>query len=90
MNVEQKVLDLVGRAMGRFSMLRPGDICAWPAGVRNGHHLQNRSNDDCIFLAISAGDRDADNGEYPDIDMTFGPGGYARKDGTPYASKRIP
>jgi tRNA 2-thiocytidine biosynthesis protein TtcA len=24
-NVEQKVLDLIGRAMGRFSMLRPGD-----------------------------------------------------------------
>jgi len=25
MNIEQKVLDAMGRAMGRFSMLRPGD-----------------------------------------------------------------
>jgi tRNA 2-thiocytidine biosynthesis protein TtcA len=34
MNVEQKVLDLVGRAMGRFSMLRPGDRIA--VGVSGG------------------------------------------------------
>ena len=34
MNIEQKVLDLVGRAMGRFSMLRPGDRIA--VGVSGG------------------------------------------------------
>jgi tRNA 2-thiocytidine biosynthesis protein TtcA len=34
MNVEQKVLDLVGRAMGRFSMLQPGDRIA--VGVSGG------------------------------------------------------
>src|SRR3954471_1165405 len=34
MNVEQKVLDLMGRAMGRFSMLRPGDKVA--VGVSGG------------------------------------------------------
>ena len=34
MNVEQKVLGLVGRAMGRFSMLRPGDRIA--VGVSGG------------------------------------------------------
>jgi tRNA 2-thiocytidine biosynthesis protein TtcA len=33
-NVEQKVLDAVGRAMGRFSMLRPGDRIA--VGVSGG------------------------------------------------------
>ena len=33
-NIEQKVLDLVGRAMGRFSMLRPGDKVA--VGVSGG------------------------------------------------------
>ena len=33
-NVEQKVLDLMGRAMGRFSMLRPGDKVA--VGVSGG------------------------------------------------------
>ncbi len=72
------------------TVVRPGDVCAWPANARNGHHLQNRSTKDCVFIAISAGDRDADHGEYPDIDMVFGPDGYARKDGTPYPAKRIP
>jgi len=34
MNVEQRVLDAIGRAMGRFSMLRPGDKIA--VGVSGG------------------------------------------------------
>jgi tRNA 2-thiocytidine biosynthesis protein TtcA len=34
MDIEQKVLNLVGRAMGRFSMLRPGDRIA--VGVSGG------------------------------------------------------
>lgn len=72
------------------TVIRPGDICAWPAGARNGHHLQNRSNEPCVFVAVGAGDRDKDHGEYPDIDMRFGPEGYSRKDGTPYPTKRIP
>jgi len=72
------------------SLVRPGDILAWPAGERNGHHLQNRTETDCVFVAISAGNRETDRGEYPDIDMVFEPGGYFRKDGTPYPSERLP
>ena len=72
------------------SLIRPGDILAWPAGETNGHHLQNRSQSDCVFVAISAGSRDKDRGEYPDIDMIFGPDGYFHKDGRPYPTKRIP
>src|ERR1700751_3388489 len=34
MNIEHKVLDVMGRAMGRFSMLRPGDRIA--VGVSGG------------------------------------------------------
>ena len=75
---------------GGETVLRPGDVAAWPAGVRDGHHLQNRTEADCIFVVVSSGDRDADHGEYPDIDMKFGPDGYARKDGTPYPTKRLP
>ena len=75
---------------GGETVLRPGDVAAWPAGVRDGHHLQNRTEADCIFVVVSSGDRDADHGEYPDIDMKFGPDGYAHKDGTPYPAKRIP
>lgn len=70
------------------SVIRPGDVLAWAAGVRNGHHLQNRSDADCVFVAISAGDAASDWGEYPDIDMVFDPEGYARKDGTRYSTKR--
>ena len=72
------------------SVIRPGDVLAWAAGERNGHHLQNRSDTECVFVAISAGSRDADWGEYPDIDMVFDSEGYAHKDGARYPANRIP
>ena len=65
------------------TLLRPGDCAAWPKGVQNGHHLVNRSDADCVFVALSAGD-DA-RGSYSDIDMRWTPEGYVHKDGTPYA-----
>jgi len=68
----------------------PGDVLAFPAGEENGHHLHNRSDTPCVFVAISAGSREADSGVYPDIDMVFDPQGYARKDGTPYPAQRVP
>jgi len=72
------------------STLTAGDIVAWPAGVQNGHRIENRSGADCIFVAISGGDRDTDSGEYPDIDMVFDSDGYARKDGARYPAERVP
>lgn len=75
------------------TVLVAGDSAAWKAGVRNGHHLVNRSSHEAIVLAIGTRD-DADWGEYPDIDLRFNPsrydeaggpgGGFAHKDGTPY------
>lgn len=65
------------------TVLRPGDVCAFAAGVRNGHHLVNESDADCVFLAISAGNPDGSGG-YSDIDMIFTADGYFHKDGTPY------
>lgn len=70
--------------------VRPGDVLAWAAGVRNGHRLHNRSDRRCVFVAISGGDREGDSGEYPDIDMVFDPEGFARKDGTRYPKRRSP
>jgi uncharacterized cupin superfamily protein len=70
--------------------VRAGDVLAFPAGEANGHHLHNRSDQPCVFVAISAGDRETDSGVYSDIDLVFGPDGYARKDGTPYQSQRLP
>lgn len=67
-----------------------GDVLAFPAGEQNGHHLHNRSAEPCVFVAISAGAREDDSGEYPDIDMVFDAEGYAHKDGTRYETRRVP
>lgn len=70
-------------------VLRAGDCAGFPAGVKDGHHLQNRSDRDARFLVVGSRD-DRDSGEYPDIDLTFragrysGGGGFAKKNGTPY------
>jgi uncharacterized cupin superfamily protein len=69
------------------TVLRAGDVAAWPKGVRNGHTLQNRSGEDCVMIAVSAGNAESDWGEYPDIDLRFAPEGYLHKDGTPYPPK---
>jgi uncharacterized cupin superfamily protein len=69
--------------------LRAGDSAGFKAGVRDGHHLQNRSSVDAVLLVVGSRSED-DHGEYSDIDMVFaagrysGKGGYRRKDGTPY------
>lgn len=68
--------------------LGPGDAAGFPAGARDGHHLQNRSERDAKFLVVGTRTED-DRGEYPDIDLTFarGPGGgavFRRRDGSVY------
>jgi uncharacterized cupin superfamily protein len=67
--------------------MRPGDCAAFPKNDGNGHHLVNRSDAPCVFVVVGAGT--TLGGDYPDIDMRFeAEGGYAHKDGTPYAAKR--
>jgi uncharacterized cupin superfamily protein len=63
--------------------LRPGDCAGFKAGIEDGHHLQNRSQADVVLLEIGSR-RAEDAGDYPDIDMRFSPGGYMRKDGSPF------
>ena len=71
------------------TILRPGDVAAWPKGVRNGHHLVNRSDRPCRFLVVGAGEELG--GAYSDIDMAFTPdGAYVHRDGTPYPARRLP
>lgn len=88
---DELLVMLAGEAVliedGGRTVLRPGDICAWPMGDRNGHHLVNESDADCVFVAISAGNPDGSGG-YSDIDMVFDAEGYARRDGTRYPAKR--
>jgi uncharacterized cupin superfamily protein len=63
--------------------VKAGDILAWAKGSTNGHQLINRSDDDCTFVAISAGPRTG--GGYSDIDMIFTDDGrFCRRDGTEY------
>jgi len=65
-----------------------GDCAAFPQGVANGHHLVNRSDRDCVFIAVGAGTMPS-SGSYSDIDMRFTDTGYIHKDGKPYPTKRI-
>src|SRR4051812_9195971 len=57
---DELVVILSGEAVlvedGGETVLRAGDIAAWPKGVKDGHHLQNRAQSDCSMIAISAGD----------------------------------
>jgi uncharacterized cupin superfamily protein len=69
--------------------LRAGDCAGFKAGLKDGHHLQNRSSRDVVVLEIGSRNVAEDEGEYPDIDLRFlkGRAGYARKDGTPYPDR---
>ena len=65
------------------TVLRPGDVCAWPEGLADGHHLINESKSDCSFIAVSAGPDMG--GEYPDIDMIWDANEtFRHKDGSAY------
>jgi uncharacterized cupin superfamily protein len=70
-------------------LLRAGDCAGFKAGVKDGHHLQNRSARAARVLVVGTRD-DRDHGEYPDIDLAFsagrytGGGGFTHKDGRPY------
>lgn len=62
-------------------VMRPGDVAAFAKGDGNGHVLQNRSDADCVFVAI--GRPAASDCHYPDIDMHLTNGvGFRRKDGS--------
>ena len=67
---------------GEHPML-PGDCASFPKGEANGHVLQNRSDTDCVFIAVGReGDSDC---HYPDIDLhVFGGKGFRRRDGSAF------
>jgi uncharacterized cupin superfamily protein len=53
---------------GGETVLRPGDVVAWKAGVANGHRLINRSDRDTVFIEVGTRAA-ADRAFYSDIDM---------------------
>ncbi len=66
--------------------LRAGDCAGFKAGVADGHHLQNRSGRDVLFLEVGTRRPEEDEAFYSDIDMQAlkGRSGYARRDGSLY------
>ena len=67
-------------------ILKVGDCAGFKAGVKDGHHLQNRSSRDAVVLEVGSR-KSQDAGEYSDIDMRFSDAGFTRKDGTPYSQR---
>jgi uncharacterized cupin superfamily protein len=70
-------------------ILRAGDCAGFPAGVPDGHHLQNRSAHAAIVLEIGARRMADDEAFYSDIDLHAlkDDAGYAHRDGRPYPRK---
>jgi len=71
---------------GSEEVLRAGDCAGFKANDPNGHHLQNRSQQDAIVLEV--GGRDPKDGAfYSDIDMRVDPGSdrYVHRDGSAFA-----
>jgi uncharacterized cupin superfamily protein len=62
--------------------LMAGDVAAFPKNVPNGHHLVNRSDRPCVFVAV--GKFIATDCHYPDVDMHYDAASnrFTRKDGS--------
>ena len=68
---------------GGDTVMRPGDIAAFPKGDGNGHVIQNRSDKPCTYVVV--GKPAASDCHYPDIDMHLTEGrGFHRKDGSDF------
>jgi uncharacterized cupin superfamily protein len=87
-NEDELLVMITGEAVlhddsGR-TLLRPGDVAAFPKNDGNGHCLINESGQDCVFVVIGQ----TSNGpcHYPDIDMDYPNGLFTRKNGTPFAA----
>lgn len=52
------------------TIMRSGDVAGFKAGVSNGHHMVNRSNEDAKFLVVGTS-ATKDICHYPDIDLRF-------------------
>jgi uncharacterized cupin superfamily protein len=73
---------------GGETLMRPGDVAAFKAGVADGHHLVNRSRRDALLLEI--GTRAArERCHYSDVDLEAETVGgrdlYTHRSGEPYA-----
>ena len=75
--------EVVLRTNAGEQVLGPGMCAGFKAGVEDGHQLVNRSTQPAVYLEISSRDA-ADVGCYPDVDLAYTGGKFARKDGSAY------
>ncbi len=87
--IDEFVVVLDGEAVlveedGETVMLA-GDCAVFPKDVPNGHHLVNRRERNCTFIAVDGRLSEGDC-HYPDVDLHWdnSNGRYTHKDGTPY------
>jgi uncharacterized cupin superfamily protein len=68
------------------TVMHPGDCAAFPKGAANGHHLVNRSDLPCTFVAVGKPART--DCHYPDIDLHLDAAkdAYVRKDGSSFST----
>ncbi len=75
---DELVVMLTGVAVlvedGGETELHPGDCATFKAGVADGHHLQNRGDAPCSFVAVGPDLPALDECHYPDIDMFWSDG----------------
>jgi uncharacterized cupin superfamily protein len=68
-------------------VLKPGDAAAFKAGVRNGHHLINRTDRDAVYLEVGTRAKQ-ERAEYSDVDMILvrdeKSARFTRRNGEPY------
>jgi uncharacterized cupin superfamily protein len=69
-------------------LLRAGECAGFKAGDRDGHHLQNRSQQDALVLEVGSRKDADDETDYPDVDLMLPrAGGFVHRDGLPYPRK---
>ena len=66
--------------------LAAGDCAGFKAGEANGHHFQNRSDQEVVMLEIGSRRWGEGSVDYPDIDLVLPQGakGFQHRDGRPY------
>jgi uncharacterized cupin superfamily protein len=55
---------------GGETVLKPGECAGFKAGVANGHHLVNKSQNEVVYLEIGTRAA-AERGHYPDVDLVM-------------------
>jgi uncharacterized cupin superfamily protein len=87
--IDEFVVVLDGEAVlieeGGETVLRAGDCAVFPKDVPNGHHLVNRGDRPCAFLAFDGRYGEGDC-HYPDVDLHYDAATQrmTHKDGEPY------